>query len=359
MTPAATSTPPATKSKRKALFVTLAKITLASVILFYLFSSGLLDVEKFKRAIVDPGALAYCLAAIGVVILLAAARWWVLLRAVNVRISLGKSFALTCIGNFFNTFMPGSVGGDSMRIVYAAKESDAGSKVEAATTVLIDRVLGLGTMLLVAALGVGLSLLVSTDGTGERLSAFVVGLTGDRPYLLLVLPVAGICLLAVLASPRVHRAAWVGRLLDRLPGAQLLRRVFAACLLTLRRPKAVLMVIAISSVMHCLTISVFVRFGAVLESGYSLSQYVTVVPLGMVINALPGTPQGAGIGEAAYDFLFSLVSGQAVSVGAEICLAWRLVINIWNLLGGLVYVFYSSGRQPLAPNTTADSGPEG
>jgi len=65
----------------------------------------------------DPGWLLIACLLFGVVFFLAAMRWWLLLRVQDIVLPLSTITALTLIGQFFNTFMLGSVGGDVVKAV--------------------------------------------------------------------------------------------------------------------------------------------------------------------------------------------------------------------------------------------------
>jgi uncharacterized membrane protein YbhN (UPF0104 family) len=65
-----------------------------------------------------------------------------------------------------------------------------------------------------------------------------------------------------------------------------------------------------------------------------------VAPLGHLVNSLPLTPGGIGVGETAFNTLFSLAK---MSGGAETLLCLRL----WNLAVGafgLMVYLYGMGR---------------
>ena len=51
----------------------------------------------------------------------------------------------------------------------------------------------------------------------------------------------------------------------------------------------------------------------------------------MLANALPLTPGGIGIGEAAFEALFQSVGAMG---GAETILAWRVLTTLIDLAGG-------------------------
>ena len=80
-------------------------------------------------------------------------RWFILIRALDLPFSLRNTFRLGMVGVFYNTFLPGSVGGDLLKAYFIAKEHPE-RKARAIATVIADRALGLfGLILFVAALG--------------------------------------------------------------------------------------------------------------------------------------------------------------------------------------------------------------
>src|SRR5690606_19835973 len=100
---------------------------------------------------VDPwlfvlGALCYFVSAS-----FAAFRWWWLLRVNRLDVTPFEAWRFTWIGVFFNNFVPGQTGGDVIKAVYIIKHCKDGNRVAAGVSVLVDRVLGLGSLALLAA----------------------------------------------------------------------------------------------------------------------------------------------------------------------------------------------------------------
>ncbi|HTU17713.1 MAG TPA: lysylphosphatidylglycerol synthase transmembrane domain-containing protein, partial [Gemmataceae bacterium] len=81
-------------------------------------------------------------------------RWYILVRAVELPFRLIDAFRLGFIGLFFNSFMPGSVGGDVIKAAVLAGEQDR--RTVAVATVIMDRVIALWALIwFVALLGAG------------------------------------------------------------------------------------------------------------------------------------------------------------------------------------------------------------
>ena len=76
-----------------------------------------------------------------IVFLITSFRWWLLLRALEIPMTLARTFVINMVGAFYNTFMPGSTGGDLLKAYYASKLTT--HRTRAVMSVIIDRVLGL------------------------------------------------------------------------------------------------------------------------------------------------------------------------------------------------------------------------
>ena len=96
--------------------------------------------EVFKRP-VHPGPLllAALIASIGLIITFL--RWHLLVRAVGLPFRRYNAIRLGLVGYYFNTFLPGSIGGDIIKAYAIAKEQSR--QTVAVATVLIDRIIGL------------------------------------------------------------------------------------------------------------------------------------------------------------------------------------------------------------------------
>src|SRR5690606_20765503 len=78
-----------------------------------------------------------------------AGRWLLLLQGVNAPVRFSRLVELYFVGNFFNTFLPTSFGGDVVRAWQVTHHVPAGV---AAGTVFLDRLLGLLALLFMSLL---------------------------------------------------------------------------------------------------------------------------------------------------------------------------------------------------------------
>lgn len=124
----------------------------------------------------------------GITFPLHAWRWWLLLRAQGVPLSLPWSHVVTWIGNFYNAFLLGGLGGDAARAFYVCRDAPARQAAGLAAT-LFDRVLGLVVLLSLAAVTLLLELETVARHTELRLLlAFcaLLSLASVAAFLLLI-----------------------------------------------------------------------------------------------------------------------------------------------------------------------------
>ena len=126
---------------------------------------GSIDWPQFLalRGKFDGGLVALATLLAGLAFPLQAGRWWLLLRAQGLTLSLHWAHRATWIGNFYNAFLLGGLGGDAIRAFYLCRDAPARHAAGLAATVL-DRVLGLVVLLSLAVL----TLLLELDAVARH-----------------------------------------------------------------------------------------------------------------------------------------------------------------------------------------------
>jgi len=218
-------------------------------------------------------------------------RW--MLSAQGIRLRYWECLKLSFAGNFLNFAAPfGSHGGDVFKAYFVSLHTK--HKTEAVTTVVLDRILGLSSLVLVVAL------ITTLSPVASRLAEF-------RPYMLGVLGVlaAGIVLYL---TPWVRRYVIPWKLLEKLPMFDQLQRIDR----TTRKlaghvglvAAAVLLTIALQALAMCAYLCVAVALGLSVALHQALECFAYFYT-GVVIQALPGPPQGLGTVELAYRYFFA------------------------------------------------------
>lgn len=317
---------------RKSWAKTILKIVFVLGLLFYLSQKGFISAHETGRAVLNwqeslPGLLAMIASAF-----LGPIRWQLLLRAQGIKLSMGRTAQLTLIGNFFNIALPGAVSGDFVKAFYIGKEID-GQRARSFGSILFDRVAGLSALVLIsaAALLAGFSQFAhSALMAGTRV--FIV--TGAACVLFFY------CYLFLVREHhdpilKIFRAIEV-----RLPKAGALTQIYVGLRHYHNHRLVVSQVLAISVVIQLLVGWACWHFAAALgETGLPLLALYVIVPLGMLVTAVPVAPAGVGTGHAAFLFLFGLLGCRR---GADIFTLFALGNILVGMIGGMVYLRFRS-----------------
>ncbi|TNF28083.1 MAG: flippase-like domain-containing protein, partial [Deltaproteobacteria bacterium] len=123
---------------------TLLKFLFAGAIIFWLLKSGKLDMGLVKKSFSAGYYWLGCLAILIVQDVVSAFRWKILLEIkTGTKLPALSMIRLTWIGLFFNSFLPGAVTGDFIKLLYAKDLDPKLTKTYLVTSVLLDRIIGL------------------------------------------------------------------------------------------------------------------------------------------------------------------------------------------------------------------------
>lgn len=308
----------------------------------------------------DPIHTGYFLLAVAIAVpsvLLTFARWYILVRAVELPFRFFDAFRLGFIGLFFNNFMPGSVGGDVIKAAVLAREQDR--RTVAVATVLMDRAIALWALVW----------FVGLLGAGFWVSGMLVGQGADpcRKIVLIAWVIVGLSVLGWAALgllPEWRAQRFAGRL-ERLPRAgAAFAELWRAVWMYRCRPRAVGAVLLLSWVGHVGFVFLFYCSVRTLwqpdggEQIPSLAQHFLIVPIGLVIQAAPFFPGGAGIGELGFGLLYQWL-GCSEASGVLGSLVQRVINWTLGLLGGLTYLRMRAALKSALRRETVQPANEG
>ncbi|MGH9795269.1 MAG: lysylphosphatidylglycerol synthase transmembrane domain-containing protein [Candidatus Acidiferrales bacterium] len=267
-------------------------------------------------------------------------RLCVLMAARGLHLSVTAATKLSLIGMFFSACLPGSTGGDLVKIYYAT-EGNRGRRMEVATVILFDRAVGMFGLMLWPLL----------------VTPFFPRLIEQAPVLRVLLwgaagIAAGLLIGFVAAwSESLRRSRLVQWMFRGLPLGSYVERIFDTVHGYRNHLGAVLGSVAISLLAHTMSVAVTLLLIAAVNPAGAAWQMAVLIPLGHLANTLPFTPGGLGVGEAAFNKLFSMAG---LTGGAEGMLGWRLLTIAIGLLGLL---FYLQGRRKVVHDTTESAAP--
>ena len=322
---------------KKVLF-SIFRMVVGIALVLYLWQSGAINWAAMAGLVTQ---WEIALAIIVLLLLDAVALGWrlrVLLDPLGFHIPLLSAFRLTMIGVFFNSCLPGATGGDLVKIYYAT-EGNPGRATEVGTIVLLDRAVGMFALMVLPLL----------------LLPFFPDLSAKSAALRAVLwTVAGIAAAIVTGtlmffSERLRKSAAVEWAIRRLPLGRYIGIIYDTLHAYRAHPSPLFNAVGISLLAHTLTVSIAMLSALATHPGEFAWKMCVVIPIGFAANALPVTPGGLGVGEAAFSKLFALAG---MSSGAEALLGWRVLTLLISPLG---LVYYLQGRKRFVHDVEDES----
>lgn len=280
--------------------------------------------------------------------ILTSIRWYRLLKALDIHLTLSRAFSLNMVGAFYNTFIPGSTGGDFLKAYYASKQTP--HRTRAVMSVFVDRIIGLLALVIMG--GVMAAYQYFTGGADDPAShacGKIALLSG-----LIVLGTAGG--LFVFYHPALSRAVGLDWIISRLPKQKQVKNAIQTMDLYRKHKMAAVGALLITFPVHITVVISAMLAGNAFGLTISPVYYFVAVPVIVLVGSIPISFQGAGVMEY---FAILLVGrqGGTVSQAFALTMSIRMVQMLWNLTGGIC-VFKGGYHQPTEAEQR-DLGDEG
>jgi uncharacterized protein (TIRG00374 family) len=266
--------------------------------------------------------ITYVLAALAIfplTILITSVRWHELLKAVDIRLTVGRTFVLNMVGLFYNTIMPtGSTGGDVFKAYYVAKQTH--HRTRAVMSVLVDRIIGLLALIILGGAMAGLQSQIPRCRQVAIASAAILVLFAVS--------------MVVFYSPLLRRITGLNFILRLLPMQKQVQSALETMHMYGRRPVLATAALLVSFPVHIIVILAAQLCGIAFGLHINPFYYWMAVPVIVLSSAIPISPQGAGVMEY---FAIKLLEPQGVTVAQAFALTMsiRLTQIFWNLTGGI------------------------
>lgn len=318
---------------------TLLRYAIGAVILIWLFKTQQLNLDSLL--LIDRKTICWVIGICVVQFFLCAYRVKLLLEAHQIIVSFKRCLIYNAIGIYYSMILPGGMSGDAVRAYYFWRCSDKKGNTSRAAmlgSLITDRLLGTAVLLLLG--------LVAATFSYKRIGisfAYLAAVWGCFIFFL--------CLYAILCG--THRYEWRFVEGSRFSSfRQRIQRLLATLDLSSYPVGIVLSSIVISVAVHMLTIFAIFIFANRLQSGLSFEQVMAIAPVGLVVNAIPISPGGIGVGEKSFELLFSLIGGQN---GGNTFMLSRIFLFAPAIFGALFSLIFRHGskKQSLANNYSA------
>lgn len=314
------------------------KAVLGLVLVAYVLKSRMVDFEVLHSLLLNPWNLLLAFFFLFMAALLCTVRWQILTRPQGMELTFKKLFSLTMIGSFFNTFMPGSVGGDLIKAWYVAG-TVPDRRTRAVFSVLLDRVLGLAVIIFYSAL----TLLFYTEW-----------LNGNTHLQMIALSVWGFTTAALVFAllfftPAVWKNRLFTRILETLHRNEKIGKVLDSALLYRDHLRPIILATFVSALsVLCLNL-LFYFLGRSIGIPMDLPHYFFVVPLAMTASAIPLLPGGIGTGQVAFYTLFKWMQMGDPDQGSTLCTVYQVYTILFNCMGAFFYLRFK--KQPRSTNS--------
>lgn len=275
----------------------------------------------------DAGWMWLAVAAAGITVIAGGVRWFIFLRILGLKLTLGRTMAISFVGAFFNLFFFGSIGGDAAKAVCVRKDHPS-RFATALLSIVMDHMSGFVVVLFLA---LTLTFMRLKYFMGTPLATSMVGILAV---------VMGFTLLGIVLSLALARL----NLAAKLPLPQFARqkmmevdRAFNA--LTHRWGMSLIG----CGVSVAVTLSYFLIFycsSRAIGGGVSVTEVLTVMPVVDVVSALPISISGLGVREKSFEELLGAIAGVPVETAVMISLGGFAASLFWGLVGGVVFCFY-------------------
>lgn len=317
--------------KYNRIISTVLKFAFTIGVIYYLIKTGILNFQRLSLFIESPEILFIILTALFLfVVPLNALRWWLLLKALTIKIPLGRAYLLTWIGNFFNATLPGAVTGDLIKGYYTVKSDHGNNKTSALTTLVIDRVTGLFGLIIMAFF----ALLYNW--------ALIFSQVALRPLaiFIFILFMGVVIFYTIILFPFAEDKDPFINLLNRLPKSDFFLKIYGTFKKYQFHWKTLGVTLLISLCIHCIVAFLFLLIARMMGmNDLNLATQMFVMPIGLITMSIPVSPGGIGIGHAAFEALYLLIG---IKGGADIFNLFIVLQLAVYLLGGIVYFGYSS-----------------
>jgi uncharacterized protein (TIRG00374 family) len=265
-----------------------------------------------------------------IAVMVSIVRWYFLVRALNIELTIRDAFRLGFLGYLFSFITPGSVGGDLFKVVFLARER-RGRKTEVAVTVIVDRLLGLYGLFIVGTVAILVTGIWRSESLGVRGACQVMfWCTGISTAALVFISLPGFGKGPI--ARRLHSLPRIGSFIERLTRAN---RMYH------HHGWVVPLATGLSLVVQSLyPIAIWLIARGLLSHAPSLGDHFVIVPMGMATGALPLAPNGLGTFELLVEFLYEQMpdgTTAAASAGLIVALGYRLITVLIAIVGAGIY----------------------
>jgi uncharacterized protein (TIRG00374 family) len=252
-------------------------------------------------------------------------RWQLFLKMLHLHVPLAETTRLFFIGAFFNQFLPGTTGGDVVRVLYLMREHPE-HRTAGFLSVAVDRLLA---VLVLVAMGLAFAWsrsewFAQSATVGNTMKIFAI-----------ILFVMAVGLVASFVLTKRHL---VERLPARMPFRDAIVKLSKLWQLCIENRREALLGAFYTIPMLVTFFAAFYFVARAFTPKVDFLDMMSIMPLVTAVSSLPISLNGIGVREALLDELLYVLCGVAKGTGMLVSIAGMVVYLIWGLPGGWFYL---------------------
>jgi uncharacterized protein (TIRG00374 family) len=303
----------------------------------------------FYPVFANPLAMIFIILLCYIMIILHSWRWYRLNLVQHINLSFSHTILPTYLGIAFNTVLPGSVGGDLVRMYYVLKNFPQ-QKSSAILAILVDRITGLMAIFAIACV-MAPYYLQHFSHNHALFNLLVVCISFGIGGVVLLLS------MLILFSDRVGLVDWLTKKYSDSRWSGLLNSLVQAILIYRNSKWIIFETLIVSMITQALLlVIVFILCKVMGLPILPLLDFMLALVIAQVANLIPLTPGGVGLGEVAFVNVILLLHPGTVVAYATVFLALRLLSILAYLPGVLICIFgFHLLNQPVRETTASPS----
>lgn len=252
-------------------------------------------------------------------------RWKLFLRMLHLDVGFGEVARLFFIGAFFNQFLPGTTGGDLVRVLCLMRDHP-GHRTAGILSVAVDRLLA---VLVLVSMGLGFAWwrrawFATSIAVGCSMQLFAVVLAAMG---------AGLVASFILTSRHL-----VARLPSRFPMRAQIVKLSTLWQLCIANRREALLGALYTVPMLLAYFAAFCFAGLAFTDKVTFFDMTSILPLVTTISALPLSLNGIGVREALFERLLCDLCHVPQGTGLLVSISALGVFLVWALPGGVFYL---------------------
>jgi uncharacterized protein (TIRG00374 family) len=272
--------------------------------------------------------------------LLTGYRWQILLEAQGIKIPLRSLIASVFVGQFFNSFLPTTIGGDAVRAYDTATQSNESTK--SVISVFIDRLIGFFALTLLAALALLMGYII-----GEDVSFYVL------PVCLIFC----ICSFGAIIFYNNSLIEIMVRFLKLFKLSKIAEKLIESSQsfsMLRSKPRVLISALIISLALQINVILFYYFIGVALDLNVSFLYFAIIVPIALVVLLVPFSINGIGIREGIFVFLLTELGVLPKDAIALSWISFGLALT-QGIIGGVIFALRGGNfRSSQIDNSVSD-----